>query len=714
MKLVIVESPNKTQTIGRYLGPDFKVMASEGHIRDLSTRGKGGLGIDIDGGFVPDWEISKGKERVIRQLSDAAKKAEVVYLATDPDREGEAISYHLAKVLGLPLDAQTRLQFREITRPAVTEALSDPKKIDMNVVNAQEVRRMEDRIIGFKVSGLLRSKMRLNSAGRVQSSTLKLIVDRKKAIDAFVPQEYWTIEAVIKVGNEKYKVNLTRVDGRPFKCGSKQEADALVARIGKTLVVSSKSSSIKSISPKPPFTTSTMQQEAYSKFGFSNSRTQSTAQKLYEGLSVNGEHVGLITYMRTDSVRISPNFYNGHAIPFITETYGKEYIGPLRGGKNDKNVQDAHEAIRMTGTHRTPEIIANAGLTADQIKLYRLIYCRALASMMAPKKVESTNVIFSSSGLDFSLSGSKTIFPGFSVVYGEFEEDESKSLPDFKQGEDFEVIDIKAEQKFTKPEPLYNEATIVKAMEEKGIGRPSTYASTIKTLLTRKYVTSTKGVLEPTPNGTKAVETLEVYFPDIVSSGYTALMENKLDKVEEGEESFLDAMNEFYIPFMENYENAQGIIRKEVNYTGDKCPLCGRPLVYKVNRKGEKFVSCSGYPHCTYIPREEAPKPEVEYTGENCPDCGAPLIYKKSKKGEKFVGCSNFPKCRYTASLIKVKTKPKEAKVYTEADYVKPCPECGSGHLVVKQGKKVQFYGCTNYPKCRHVEWITPKKGKEK
>lgn len=711
MKLVIVESPTKSETIGRYLGSGYKVLASQGHIRDLSTRGKGGLGIDIDGGFIPDWEISKGKQGIIRSLQEAAKKAEVVYLATDPDREGEAISYHLAEVLGLPKDAQTRLQFREITRPAISEALENPQKIDMNTVHAQEVRRMEDRIIGFKVSGLLRQKLSLKSAGRVQSSTLKLIVDRKKAIDAFIPKEYWTIDVMVKIEGKEYKLSLTRVDGKPFKCSSKEEADAILARIGKTLTVTSIGSTIKSVNPKPPFTTSTLQQEAYSKFGFSNTKTQSTAQKLYEGLQVKGEHVGLITYMRTDSVRISPDFYQRHAIPFITETFGPEYIGPLRQVKESAaNVQGAHEAIRPTGTHRTPEVIAQAGLTSEQVKLYRLIYCRALASMMAPKKVETTNAILSVNGLDFSLSGSRTLFPGFAAVYGEFEDEEAATIPALERGQEVAVSKIKPEQKFTKPEPLYNEATIVKAMEEKGIGRPSTYASTIKTLEARKYVTATKGVLDPTPDGIKAVETLEKYFPDIVSSGYTALMETKLDKVENGEVQYLDALHDFYDPFIQQFGTVQEGLKKEPpTDTGKFCPLCGRPLIMRKNRQGKDFVSCSGYPSCRYIEREEA-KPE--YTGENCPDCGAPLVFKKNRQGEKFIGCSNYPTCGYTASMFKAKAPKTAKKVYTEADYVKPCPDCG-GHLVVKQGKRASFLGCTNYPKCKHVEWIN-KKDKEK
>lgn len=705
MKLVIVESPTKSITIGRYLGPDFKVLASEGHIRDLSTRGRGGLGINIEEGFVPDWVISPRKAGLIAKLNDAAKKAEQVYLATDPDREGEAISYHLAEVLHLPVETTPRLQFREITKPAILEALANPGHIDMDLVAAQEVRRMEDRIIGFKVSGLLQRKVSLKSAGRVQSSTLKLIVDRKKAIDAFVPDEYWTIEVEITVHGRKYKLPLIKVDGKPFKAKTKEEADAVLTRIPESLTITSISKSVKSVSPKAPFTTSTLQQEAYAKLGFDTTRTMSVAQKLYEGLQVNGEHVGLITYMRTDTPTISSSFHYRHAVPFITETYGSEYVGPYRKGKSGANAQGAHEAIRPTGTHRTPEVVASY-VSPEQAKLYRLIYCRALASTMAPKKNEVTSVILSGNGLDFSLSGTHTLFPGFSVIYGEFEEEEEKSLPALNQGESYKVAKVIPEQKFTKPEPQFNDASIVRTMEEKGIGRPSTYASTIKTLIERKYITRTKGTLNPTADGIKAVETLEEFFPNIVSSDYTASMETKLDSVEKGEKTSIDALNEFYGPFEEAYERAKELMAKVTPIeTGELCPVCGKPLIIRKNKKGQEFVGCSGYPSCKYIKREEK---EVEYTGKLCPDCGSPLIYKKSKNG-RFIGCSNFPKCKYTADENGVK---KEKQVFTEADYVKPCPHCKTGFLVKKKGSKAFFLGCTNYPKCRYHEWIDGKKKK--
>lgn len=710
MKLVIVESPKKSETIRRYLGEGYSVMASEGHIRDLSTKGKGGLGIDIDKGFVPDWETSPRKKALVAKLSAEVAKASEVYLATDPDREGEAISWHLAQVLKLPVDTTKRLQFHEITKPAILEAIEHPGLINMNLVHAQETRRMEDRIIGFKVSSLLQRRIRVKSAGRVQSSTLRMIVDRKEAIDAFQPQEYWTIEAEIVIDGKKFVAPLTRVDGKPFRCGNKEEADAIVARIPNTLTVSSVSRAEKLIMPKAPFSTSTMQQEAYSKYHFSNSKTQSVAQKLYEGLDVHGEHVGLITYMRTDSTRISPEFFVRHAVPYITETYGREYLGAVRAPKKtDQKIQDAHEAIRPTGTHRTPEVVAQY-VGPDEAKLYRLIYCRAMASLMAPKRTERTTVILSGNGLDFTLGGTRVLFKGYSVIFGEFEDADDATLPEILEGQTFGISKINPEQKFTKPEPPYNEASIVKAMEEKGIGRPSTYASTIDTLIKRKYVTATKGVITPTEDGIRAVKVLQQFFPDVVSTDYTASMERQLDKVESGEKTFLGTMTEFYDSFMETYDRAKEEIKKVGDEpTGEICPKCGRPLVYKKNKKGEQFVGCSGYPHCKYISTPEREKDEA--VGEMCPECGKPLVYKKSRKGEKFIGCSGFPSCRYTRNLDGTEKKKPTAKAQiTEKDYVKPCPVCKTGFLVLRKGKKADFLGCTNFPKCRHMEWLEKKK----
>ena len=707
MKLVIVESPHKSITISRYLGEGYKVLASQGHIRDLSSHGKGGLGIDCEHNFKPDWVISEDKKDIVSKLRKEAKKADEVLLATDPDREGEAISWHLSEVLGLDLNTTKRLSFHEVTKPAILEAIENPKRIDMHLVESQMARRMYDRIIGFKLSSLMQKKVGAQSAGRVQSATLKMIVDNHKERLAFKPEEYWTISVILDVNGQKLEATLAKIDGKAPKIKNKEEAEAILARIPANLPLSSLTKAKKKIEAKYPFTTSTMQQEAYNRFKFSTDRTQRIAQHLYEGVEVAGENVGLITYMRTDSARISPEFYNRHAKPFILETWGPDYLGNVKPVKNSANAQDAHEAIRPTGTHRTPEMVAPY-LTAEQNKLYRLIYARAMASMMSAKIVEETKAVFSANGLDFTLSGQRTLFKGYEVVYGQFEDDESKSLPEMIEGNEYKVVEPKEEQKFTQPPAAYTEARVVKLMEEKGIGRPSTYASTIKTLINHKYITSKGGVTTPTEEGIHITEVLGEYFPEIVSTEYTADMENELDKIERGDDTWLNAMNEFYDPFMEKLgEVAEKMKKDPAEKVGRLCPKCGGELVYKKSKFGT-FIACSNFPKCKYI---EPEKPKE--TGELCPECGHPLVEKKSKRGTTFIGCSNFPHCNY----IKPDEKKKAAVVrkkttITEADWVKPCPKCGKGHLIVRHSAKGDFLGCTNFPRCRYTE--DPSKGEKK
>ncbi len=704
MKLVIVESPNKCSTISHYLGNDYKVIASKGHIRDLSTRFKGGLGIDIENDFKPDFVISKGKEATVKMLKSEANKADEVILASDPDREGEAIAWHLAQVLALDTKKVKRLVFHEITKPVIEAAIANPTHIDMNLVQSQEVRRMYDRIIGFKLSTLLKHKIGSPSAGRVQSATLKLIVDNDDEIKAFVPEEYWTIEAEILVDGKKIKVALDKVDGKNVEIHNKEEAEAVLARIGKEMQVVSISKAKKKTAPKYPFSTSTMQQEAYNRYKFSTAITQNTAQKLYEGLEINGEHVGLITYLRTDSTRLSKEFIFGDAKGFIENNFGEEYIGNLNNtSSTGKNIQDAHEAIRPTSTARTPDYVAKY-VSETEAKLYRLIYDRAVASLMAPKEEEITTVLFECNGLTFKTSGKVTLFKGYTAVYGEFEDDESKKLPEFNKGEEYSIKKVDPEQKYTKGPARLTEAKLVRSMEEKGIGRPSTYASTIKTLITRKYVTSKAGVLTPTESGIKTTKVLDKYFPEIISSGYTANMENTLDLIELGEETRSKAMNDFYDPFIKKYEEVKIVMYKDAPIeTGENCPICGKPLVEKRGRYGV-FTACSDYPNCKYVLKVT---PKVEETGEICPLCGHPLVKRKNKKGQDFVGCSNYPKCTYIKGKDGEQVSKKE---YTEADYVKECPSCHKGHLVIKHGSKVDFLGCTNYPKCRYHEWLTKKK----
>lgn len=705
MKLVIVESPKKCDTIGRYLGDDYKVMASQGHIRDLSTHGKGGLGIDIENDFKPDFVITPSKKTIVRNLKKEANKADEVILATDPDREGEAISWHLAVVLGLPIESVKRLQFHEITEPAIRQALETPGHLDLNLVNSQETRRMYDRIIGFKLSTLLNRKISSKSAGRVQSATLKMICDNDSEIRDFVPQEYWTIEVKVRVGEEELTLTLEKVDGKNPEIHNEKEAEELLSRIEGALHLQLLQSFKRSVPSRLPFTTSTMQQEAYQKFHFSTSRTQALAQRLYEGLEVKGEQVGLITYMRTDSTRISEDFYERYAKPFILEKYGANYLGAIKVNRKKGRIQDAHEAIRPTSAMRTPEMVAPY-LSDDENKLYRLIYMRAMASLMADKEEEVTNALFVGNGLVWKAQGVKTLFPGFEILSKSLEEDDNKYLPPLEEGKDYEVSSKEKEQKFTKAPARFTEAKVVKMMEEKGIGRPSTYASTIKTLLSRGYVTSKGGVLTPTESGLKTTATLVKYFPEIVSSEYTANMENQLDRIEEGKETRLEAMRSFYYPFIEKYQEVEKKMEKEPDrQVGENCPECGAPLVYKKGPYGE-FIACSNYPSCHYIRKEKA---EIVYTGENCPLCGKPLVERQDRRGRKFIACSGYPSCTY----IKGNENKNAKSSYGPEDYVKDCPHCKTGHLVIKHGKKVDFLGCTNYPKCHYHEWLKPKKDAE-
>jgi DNA topoisomerase-1 len=708
MKLVIVESPKKCETIGHYLGADYKVMASQGHIRDLSTKGKGGLGIDVDHDFKPDFVITPTKLGIVKDLKSAANKADEVILATDPDREGEAISWHLAQVLGLDIEKTKRLQFHEITKPAIEEAIKNPSHIDMNLVNSQETRRMYDRIIGFKLSSLLQKKMSSKSAGRVQSVTLKMICDNDAEIKAFVPEEYWTIDVVLTLDGKTINATLDKIDGKTAAIHNKDEAEAILKRIGASLDVVSVDAEKKKVPSKLPFTTSTMQQEAFNRFKFSTNKTQSIAQRLYEGMDINGEHVGLITYMRTDSTRLSEDFYYQHAKPFILEKFGPDYLGFIKTGKKNDLVQDAHEAIRPTGTHRTPDLVARY-VEPDEAKLYRLIYDRALASLMSDKLEEQTTALFGANGLVFKATGTRTLFKGYEAIYGDFEDDDTKLLPEIKEGEKYAINKVDPEQKFTKAPARYSEAKVVKMMEEKGIGRPSTYASTIKTLIDRGYVTSKSGIITPTETGLRTTLVLNKYFPEIVSTEYTADMEGKLDQIEEGKESKLEAMNEFYKPFIEKFLKVQEQMYKDpAQPTGEMCPVCGSPLVVKKSRYGT-FIACSNYPKCKFIKKE--PKAPAKETGEMCPVCGKPLVERKDRKGNIFVACSGYPSCHYIKGQ---ENKPQaEKKVYTEADWVKPCPKCKSGHLVVKHGHKVDFLGCTNFPKCHYHEWIDDKSKKD-
>ena len=685
MKLVIVESPNKCHTISRYLGEGYEVLATIGHLRDLSTSGKGGFGVDIENDFKATYVVDSSKRATVAELKEAARKADDIYLATDPDREGEAIAWHLTQILGLDPLTTKRLEFHEITRVSINNAIKHPRVIDMNLVQSQETRRVMDRIIGFKLSNVIQKKIKSPSAGRVQSATLELIYDHDKEIEEFQPEPYWSLSVELKKNNAKIAANF-----HSFQDFKKIEEEKVNAEILKKLecgkaVVKSVKKSTKVIESKPAFTTSTLQQEAFNTYKFSTKKTSSLAQQLYEGVSIRGEHTGLITYIRTDSTYLSDTFVE-RALSFIEKKYGKEYCGQ-RKVVAVAGAQNAHEAIRPTSNHTTPASIREY-LTPDQYKLYKLIYERALSSLMSARKESVISVTFDVDGVLFKAESSTPIFEGYSKIYGQ--EEETYQLPSLKENEELIINKVNNEMKYTEAPAAYTEAKIVKLMEDKKIGRPSTYASTIATLLKRDYVASKSGSISTTEQGKKTAIVLHKYFPDFVDVKYTAQMEDKLDLIQEGKISRVEILTDFYYPFIKLVEEGSNAMYKESDVlTGKTCPICGAPLVLKKSKYGN-FIGCSNFPSCSYREKE----PEVlEYTGENCPKCGRPLVYRMGKKNKKFIACSGYPECNY----IK--------KEENQVEVIKKCPECG-GDLVVRGRGKKKFLGCTNYPKCKHIEKI--------
>ncbi len=687
MKLVIVESPTKSKTIGQYLGEGYHVEASVGHIRDLAISGVGGFGVDVNNDFKPTYIVDADKKDVVKKLLELKRNSEEVILATDPDREGEAIAWHLANVLELPIESTKRLEFHEITHTSLEEALKNPRVIDMNLVHSQETRRIIDRIIGFKLSTLLKSKIRSKSAGRVQSVTLKMIVEHEKEIADFKPEEYWNLEASINKNDKLYPLTLIKINDENQKMSNETEANIALDFTKENVKISAIDTSLKSISSKEPFRTSTLQQEVSSRFSFKTRETTIIAQQLYEGVEINGELTGLITYIRTDSTRLSETFVNS-AKNYIINKFGQDYWKGQKKTKDVKLAQDAHEAIRPTNLDITPSI-AKEYLNDHQYKVYKLIYERTLASLMQDKKEEVTTIEFKNSHLTFNLKGVKVLFAGYDVF--KLDENDTNILPEFNTGEEFELLETGVKQNFTKAPPRYTEGKVIKLMEDKGIGRPSTYSATIQTLLARKYVTLVKGTLRPSEQGILTSNVLNKYFPDLINTEYTADMETNLDKISEGTIDELKVIKDFYYPFVEHYDVVKEQMYKEpLKLTGEKCPICGSDLVYRNSKHGE-FIGCSNYPKCTYIKKEE--KAEPESVGRNCPTCGSPLVYRKNKKGQKFIGCSNYPKCHYIESLEEV-TTPEETRI---------CPKCGA-NLVLRSSRRGKFYGCSNYPKCDYVE----------
>ena len=665
--LVIVESPSKSKTIEKYLGKDYKVVSSKGHIRDLATSGPLGLGVDIENGFLPNYVPIKGKGSIIKELKKDVKDSDMVYLASDPDREGEAIAWHLKDALNISDNHYKRILFHEITHDKVLEEIKNPTVIDDNLVKSQETRRILDRIIGFRLSKLLQSKIGAKSAGRVQSVALKLIVDREREILSFIPEEYWTITAIFP----EYEATLFKYKDKDIELKCEADANKVLEQLGSTYVVESVEKKERAKKSKFPFITSTLQQEASTKLGFPAKKTMSIAQKLYEGIDLGDETVGLITYMRTDSVRLSDDFV-GPARKYIEEKYGKKYVGFVKQSKKKENVQDAHEAIRPTSVLRTPDAV-KAHLKADEFKLYSLIYKRTIAFLMADAKVNQTTIIFDNCDYKFKTTGQILIFDGYLKVYQDYESSEDKVLPEIHDKEEAISTDISSEQHFTKPPARYTEAKLIKELEELGIGRPSTYAKIIDTIKERNYVEVVEKKFKPTEMGIETTDKLQEFFSDLINVEYTRDMEEDLDKVAEGKEVWNEVLANFYQLFEPRVKSAFSDMEKKApEETGEVCPECGSPLVVRNGRYGE-FVACSNYPTCKYIKKEE----KEEVVVMDCPDCDGKIIEKTTRRGKVFYGCSNYPKCKFASW-----DKPISRK----------CPECGS--YLVEKNDKIKCSSC--------------------
>lgn len=667
-KLVIVESPAKSKTIEKYLGSDYKVVSSKGHIRDLATTGKFGLGVDIENNFKPNYIPIKGKKKDITSLKKLCKESDVVYLATDPDREGEAISWHLYDELGLKDDVYERVVFNEITKPVVTEAINNPRKIDMDLVKSQETRRILDRIIGFRLSKLMRSKTGGKSAGRVQSVALKLIVDREREIEAFIPEEYWTIEADFK----DFKAELSKYKNKKIEIKNEKEADDILSKLSKSFTISDIEEKEKNKKSREVFKTSTLQQVAANKLNFPSSKTMRVAQKLYEGVDIGSETVGLITYMRTDSVRLSPIFTDA-TFKYIEENFGKKYVGKIKFGKQTANMQDAHEGIRPTDIYKTPDSLKKY-LSTDEYKLYKIIYDRALASLMADAKYNVTTISLDNEGYLFKASGSTLIFDGFLKVYNGYEEEEDNILPNFKDYKSNVLVanEVNKLQHFTKPAARYTESTLIKELESLGIGRPSTYATIIATLKDRDYVTVVDKKFIPTETGIVTTDKLQEFFSKLVNVEYTAAMEDDLDKIANAEVDYIKLLTNFYNEFEPLVETAfKNMEKKEAETTGESCPECGGDLVKRHGKFGE-FVACSNYPTCKYIKKEE--KKIKEYM--KCPKCDGTIVEKKTKRGKTFYGCNNYPKCDFASWYEPVKTCPNCNSIMVQKKNSISCVDC--------------------------------------
>ena len=678
--LVIVESPSKAKTIGKFLGSRYKVVASVGHVRDLP---KSKLGIDIENDFEPQYINIRGKGPIIRELKKEAKKASKVYLATDLDREGEAISWHLAWILGIDQDTPCRIVFNEITKKAIKEAIKNPRPIDISLVDAQQARRVLDRLVGYQISPLLWTKIRRGlSAGRVQSAALKIICDREREIQAFVPEEFWTITADFKK-DIPFQARLATRNGRKLTVRNREESNRILSELREgTFEVTRVEEKDRQRKPAPPFTTSSMQQDAANKINFTTRKTMMIAQQLYEGVEIKGMGtVGLVSYIRTDSVRISDES-RAAAKEYITEHLGEDYYEGAVYSNRKKEVQDAHEAIRPSQVGLDPESIREQ-LTKDQYQLYRLIWNRFLASQMAPARFKAVGIEIASGDYGLRASGQKLLFDGFLKIYDSAKNEEENSwLPELSKGEVLDADKIEGEQNFTQPPARFTEASLVKDLEEKDIGRPSTYAPIVATLSDRKYIRREKKSLVPTDLGFMVTDILSDYFHEIVDAGFTAEMEEKLDDVESKGVRWKSVIEGFYGDFEKELKRANEEIEKmepEIELTGENCELCGKPLAIKHGPFGD-FIGCTGYPDCTYT------RPIIIKTGVKCPSCGGDILEKRSKRGRLFYGCSGYPDC---------------TQVFWNRPVDKKCPECGS--LLVEKKTKNYDYQCSNR-ECKYKE----------
>ena len=711
--LVIVESPAKARTIKRILDGGYDVRASMGHVRDLP---KSNLGVDVENGFEPTYVTLEDKQKVIGQLRKAAAKAEAIYLAADPDREGESICFHLKELLKPKAERFYRVVFHEITGAAVRRAFENPGQLDADKVEAQQARRILDRLVGYKISPLLWRKVQRGlSAGRVQSVALRLIVEREREIAEFVVEEYWTVTARLLGGNEPaFEAKVIERDGAKLELANEVEATAAVDELrDQRFRVAGVTVKPRRRNPPQPFITSTLQQEAYRRLGFPVAKTMRLAQRLYEGLQIGSEGpVGLITYMRTDSTRVAATA-QASAADFIKGLFGSDYL-PAKPPKPKKvkAAQEAHEAVRPTYVERTPESLEGA-LDPDLFKLYRLIWTRFVASRMAPARFEATSVDVEAGRYRLRANGSRLLFKGFLAVAGR-DNDEDKLLPELREGEELKLLELTPTQNFTQPPPRYSEAGLVRELEERGIGRPSTYAAIISVIRSRDYVRKQKGRFHPTDLGVVVTELLEESFADLMDYGYTARMEQVLDRIEEGRENWVEALarfNEGFSAALAEAEEGMRNVRREAEPTDIDCDKCGAKMVIRWGRYG-RFLSCSKYPDCKNAkplnnngPEDERLKELAEKVGERaCDECGAPMVVRRGRYGY-FLGCSKYPECKFTLQLNKDGTISKREPPRP----IMACPQCGEGHVVARRSRRGRtFYGCDRYPKCKFAVWSEP------